>query len=73
MVDESWVLSQLVERHVEVSIVSSFVAVLSPSDPEDKHLESINHTNIFPSFVIGLYRVYLVGNILSISSSSRYI
>lgn len=71
MVKESWILSQLVEWHVEVSIVSSFVVVLSPSYPAHKHLETVNHDNILPSLVIRLNLVHLISDILSISSISR--
>lgn len=71
MIKESWIFSQLVKWYVEVGIVSSFVVVLSPSNPAHKHLESIDHNDILPSFVIRLNRVDLIKNILSISSISR--
>lgn len=71
MIKESWIFSQLVKWYVEVGIVSSFIVVFSPSNPAHKNLESIDHNDILPSFVIRLNRVDLIKNILSISSISR--
>ena len=55
MVDESWVLSQLVERHVEVSIVS-FVVYFCPN-----HLQAGKSSNCSCCLQIGCVPFYWFG------------